>query len=59
LLKYVAVVLFTIFATFPCLAQNSQTFRTCIEKAKTQAEMNQCTSNELARANGRHVQQPV
>jgi uncharacterized protein YecT (DUF1311 family) len=49
LLKYAAVVLSSIFATFPCLAQNSQTFRTCNEKAKTQAEMNECASNELAR----------
>jgi uncharacterized protein YecT (DUF1311 family) len=49
LLKYPAVLLFTIFATLPCWAQNSQTFRTCNEKAKTQAEMNECASNELAR----------
>jgi uncharacterized protein YecT (DUF1311 family) len=49
LLKYAAVVLFTIFSTFSCQAQNSQTFRTCNEKAKTQTEMNECASNELAR----------
>jgi uncharacterized protein YecT (DUF1311 family) len=49
LLKFPAVVLFTILATFPSSAQNSQTLRTCNEKAKTQAEMNECASNELAR----------
>jgi uncharacterized protein YecT (DUF1311 family) len=49
LLNYLALVLFVASSAFPCLAQNSQTFRTCNEKAKTHTEMNACASNELAR----------
>jgi len=47
--KYLALALFAAAGAFPCLAQNSQTFRTCNEKAKTQSEMNACASAELAR----------
>ena len=47
--KYLALALFVAANAFPCLAQNSQTLRTCNEKAKTQTEMNACASNELAR----------
>jgi len=36
-------------ATFPSFSQDSLTFRACNEKGKTQAEMNGCASNELAR----------
>jgi uncharacterized protein YecT (DUF1311 family) len=49
LLKYLALVLLAATSAFPCLAQNSQTLRTCNEKAKTQPEMNACASAELAR----------
>ncbi|MGA2846961.1 MAG: lysozyme inhibitor LprI family protein [Candidatus Acidiferrales bacterium] len=47
--KCLALVLFVASSAFPSLAQNSQTLRTCNEKAKTQMEMNACASNELAR----------
>ena len=49
MLKYLALVLLAATSAFPCLAQNSQTLRTCNEKAKTQPEMNACASAELAR----------
>ena len=47
-MKYLALVFFVATSAFPCLAQNSQTFRACNEKAKTQTEMNACASHELA-----------
>ena len=47
--KCLALVLFVASGAFPSLAQNSQTLRTCNEKAKTQMEMTACASNELAR----------
>jgi uncharacterized protein YecT (DUF1311 family) len=47
--KCLALALFVASGAFPNLAQNSQTLRTCNEKAKTQMEMNACASNELAR----------
>jgi uncharacterized protein YecT (DUF1311 family) len=33
----------------PCLAQKSAKYQACSDKAKTQAEMNACASEELAR----------
>jgi uncharacterized protein YecT (DUF1311 family) len=38
------------FNSFLCLAQNSEQYRNCSEKAKTQAEMNACANQEAARA---------
>ena len=47
--KYLALVLFVATSAFPGLAQNSQAFRSCDEKAKTQTQMNACASDEPAR----------
>jgi uncharacterized protein YecT (DUF1311 family) len=49
LAKNLAVLLFIAFGSFPCLAQNSERFRTCNEKAKTQTEMNVCANEEAVR----------
>jgi uncharacterized protein YecT (DUF1311 family) len=49
-MRYLAVLLFIVFNSFPCLAQNSVLYRSCNDKAKTQAEMNTCASEEAVRA---------
>jgi uncharacterized protein YecT (DUF1311 family) len=49
-MRYAAIVLFAAFSAFPCLAQCSDDYRACNDKANTQAEMNACASDELARA---------
>ena len=48
-MRYLAVVLFIAFSSFPCFAQNSEQYRACNEKARTQAEMNACANQEAAR----------
>jgi uncharacterized protein YecT (DUF1311 family) len=48
-MRYLAVVLFIAFNSFPCLAQDSEQYRGCNEKAKTQAEMNVCANGEASR----------
>jgi uncharacterized protein YecT (DUF1311 family) len=48
-MRYLAVALFMAFNSFVCLAQNSTQYRTCNEKAKTQAEMNACANKEAVR----------
>lgn len=46
-MKHLAVVF--LIASLPSLAQNSEQYRTCNAKAKTQGEMNVCASEEAAR----------
>ncbi len=48
-MRYLAVVFFVAVISFPCFAQNSEQYRTCDDKAKTQAEMNACANKEAAR----------
>lgn len=52
-MRYLAVVLFMAFNSFPCLAQNSKEYRACNEKAKAQAEMNACANKEAARVDAK------
>jgi uncharacterized protein YecT (DUF1311 family) len=49
-MKYAAIVLFAAFSAFPCLAQYSDDYRACNDKANTQVEMNACASEEARRA---------
>jgi uncharacterized protein YecT (DUF1311 family) len=51
-MKCAAIVLFAAFTVYPCLAQYSDDYRACNDKANTQAEMNACASEEAARAAG-------
>ena len=46
-MRYLAVVF--LIASLPGLAQNSEQYRACNDKAKTQGEMNACASEEAAR----------
>lgn len=46
-MRYLAVVF--LLASLPGLAQNSEQYRACNDKAKTQGEMNTCASEEAAR----------
>lgn len=48
-MRYLAVGLFVAVISFPCFAQNSNQYRICSDKAKTQAELNICASKEGAR----------
>lgn len=48
-MRHLAVVLFVAVISFPCFAQNSEQYRTCTDKAKTQAEMNACANKEAVR----------
>jgi uncharacterized protein YecT (DUF1311 family) len=48
-MRYLAVVFFVAFNSFPCRAQNSEQYGTCNQKAKTQSEMNACANQEAAR----------
>ena len=47
-MKYLPIVF--LLASLPGLAQDSAQYRACNKKAKTQAEMNACASEEAARA---------
>jgi uncharacterized protein YecT (DUF1311 family) len=47
-MKYSVAVLF-MFCSIPCLAQYSEQYRACNEKAKTQVEMTACAHGEAAR----------
>jgi hypothetical protein len=38
-----------LIASLPGLAQNSEQYRACNDKAKTQGEMNACVNDEAAR----------
>jgi uncharacterized protein YecT (DUF1311 family) len=46
-MRYMAVVF--LIASLPGLAQNSEQYRSCNDKATTQGEMNACASDEAAR----------
>src|SRR5579863_1399971 len=46
-MRHLAVVV--LVASLSCLAQDSKQYRGCNDKAKTQAEMNACASDEAAR----------
>lgn len=48
-MKYLAIAF--LLASLPAIAQDSAQYRTCNEKAKAQAEMNACASDEAARVN--------
>jgi uncharacterized protein YecT (DUF1311 family) len=48
-MRCLAVVLFIALNSFPCLAQNSEQYRACNQKAKTQAEMSACANEEGVR----------
>ena len=47
LMRYLAIAF--LLASLPALAQHSAQYRACNEKAKAQAEINACTSDEAAR----------
>ena len=49
-MKYLLVVL--LMASLPGFARDSEPYRACSKKAKTQSEMNVCASAEAARADG-------
>ena len=51
-MRCLAVVLFIALNPFPCHGQSSAPYRTCSEKANTQAEMNACANQEAARVDG-------
>jgi uncharacterized protein YecT (DUF1311 family) len=47
--RYLTVVLFIALNSFPCLAQDSEQYRGCNNKAKTQVEMSACANEEAVR----------
>ena len=49
-MRYLAILLFVTAHQFACFGQGSEHYRACSEKAKTQAEMNTCASEEASRA---------
>jgi uncharacterized protein YecT (DUF1311 family) len=49
LMRCLALVLFLVLSSFPSLAQYSQQYSTCSDKAKTQHEQHVCASEEAAR----------
>src|SRR5712692_4127340 len=48
-MRYLGLVLFIIFVPCTSFAQNSEQYRACSEKAKTQAQMNTCANEEGTR----------
>ena len=50
-MRRLTVIFFIALNLSPVLAQNSEQYRACNEKTKTQNEMNSCASEEVARAN--------
>jgi uncharacterized protein YecT (DUF1311 family) len=52
-MKYFATAILSLFALFPCFAQDSDAYRSCSAKANTQAEMNACASDEAARVDAK------
>jgi uncharacterized protein YecT (DUF1311 family) len=52
-MKYFATAILSLFAYFPCFAQNSDAYRACSAKANTQAEMNACASDEATRVDAK------
>ena len=49
-MKYAAVLLFVALGATPCVAQYSQDYSACNDKANTQAAMNACAGDEASRA---------
>ena len=49
-MRCLAIVLFAAFVSAPLFAQDSQQFRACDEKSKTQADLNDCANQEAKRA---------
>jgi uncharacterized protein YecT (DUF1311 family) len=49
LMRCLSLVLFLALSSFPSLAQDSQQYGTCSDKAKTQHELHACASEEAAR----------
>jgi uncharacterized protein YecT (DUF1311 family) len=49
-MRYLYVLLLITLSSFPCLAQKSEQYRACNDKAKAQAEMTACANEEAARA---------
>jgi uncharacterized protein YecT (DUF1311 family) len=48
-MRFLAVLLLILLGSFSCMAQDSERFRACNEKANTQAEMNVCANEEAIR----------
>lgn len=48
-MRFLAVLLFIVLSSFSCMAQDSERFRACNEKATSQAEMNVCANEEATR----------
>jgi uncharacterized protein YecT (DUF1311 family) len=48
-MKFLVVLPLVFLSSFSCLAQDSEQFRACNEKAKSQAEMNVCANEEATR----------
>ena len=48
-MRYLGLVLFIAFTPWASFAQNSEQYRACSEKAKTQAQMNACANEEARR----------
>lgn len=49
-MKFLVIVFYVALNSFPCLAQDSEQYRTCNEKAKTQTETNACANEKAVRA---------
>jgi len=47
-MRYAAVLLFVALRTTPCVAQYSQDYQACNDKANTQAAINVCASDEAS-----------
>ena len=48
-MKFLVVLPLIFLSSFSCMAQDSELFRACNEKAKSQAEMNVCANEEATR----------
>src|ERR1700686_804121 len=48
-MKFLVVLPLIFLSSFSCMAQDSEQFRACNEKAKSQAEMNGCANEEEKR----------
>jgi uncharacterized protein YecT (DUF1311 family) len=52
-MKYVIVALLLMVSSLPSWSQDSEAFRACNEKAKTQMDMNECAGQESARVDAK------
>jgi uncharacterized protein YecT (DUF1311 family) len=48
-MRFLVVLHLMLLSSFSCMAQDSELFRACNEKAKSQAEMNVCANEEAVR----------